>query len=126
MHWATRYIGRPWSQENDCYAFFRHIQLTHFGRHLPVIDVDAMNIRTVIRTFRDHEERSRWGQVPSPMEGDAAMLGKNSTQIHLGLWLPVDGGRVLHCDKVGGVLCQSLDSLRLNGWSHVEWYSPCN
>ena len=126
MHWATQYIGRPWSQANDCYAFFRHVQLVHFGRQLPVIDVDAMNIRTVIRTFRDHEERSRWAPVSSPMPGDAAMLGRNSTEIHLGLWLPEDGGKVLHCDKVGGVLFQSLDSLRLNGWNHVDWYSPHN
>ena len=126
-HWAITYIGRPWHagargpQAYDCWGLFLAIQRVHFGRDLPEIPVDANDLRTVMSTFRDHPERQRWTTVTSPIEGDAVLLRQSRHPVHVGVWLDVDGGGVLHAVKDAGVVFQKLPELLLHGW-RVEGY----
>jgi hypothetical protein len=126
MHWAVKYLDQQWSQRTDCWWFFRKVQMEQYGRIIPEIDVDSLHLPTVIRTIRDHEERTRWAEVRTPMDGDGVLLGRSARLSHVGIFVAVDGGKVLHCDQKAGTLLQDLPSLRLNGWNHVHWYSPCN
>ena len=124
MHWTDQYRNYVWSQAQDCWWFFRKVQMEQYGRHVPEIDVDSLDLRTVMRAVRDHEERNRWNEVNVPMDGDGVLIGKSSRLSHVGVFVAVDGGRVLHCDQKAGVLLQDATSLRLNGWNHIHWYSP--
>ena len=124
MHWAAEYIGRPWSQDNDCWAFFRAIQARHYERELPVIDIDSLSLREILRTFRDHAERARWVEVPSPTDGDGVLMGRNDRPIHVGVWL-ADAAKVLHCDQHSGVVAQDFPSLARHGWTNLRFYTPC-
>jgi hypothetical protein len=68
-YWAHRYIGRPWiagargPESFDCWGLFLWVQGKHFGRELPLIPVDALSLRVVLKTFNDHPERKRWQRV---------------------------------------------------------------
>jgi hypothetical protein len=126
-YWAIAYIGRPWHagargpEAFDCWGLFLAIQREHFGRDLPEIPVDANDLRTVMTTFRDHPERQRWAVVSQPAEGDAVLLRQSRHPVHVGVWLAVDGGGVLHAVKDAGVVFQKLPELLLHGW-RVEGY----
>ena len=126
-HWAAELIGRPWHagargpDAFDCWGLFLAIQREHFGRDLPEIPVDANDLRTVMTTFRDHPERQRWVAVAQPAEGDAVLLRQSRHPVHVGVWLAVDGGGVLHAVKDAGVVFQKLPELLLHGW-RVEGY----
>jgi hypothetical protein len=101
---------------------FLAIQRTCFGRDLPEIPVDANDLRSVMTTFRDHPERQRWSLVPQPAEGDAVLLRQSRHPVHVGVWLAVDGGGVLHAVKDPGVVFQKLPELLLHGWRVEGFY----
>ena len=125
--WAIQYIGRPWiagergPESFDCWGLFLWVQKTHFSRKLPVIPVDALNLRTVLHTFKTHPERQRWAVVDVPQQGDAVLMRQSRHPVHVGVWVEADGGGVLHCAQQAGVVFQQLISLASHGWQ-VEGY----
>ncbi len=120
-HWAAPYIGGPWSKHGqgpetwNCWSFFRHVQQAHFGVETPAVPY-ADDLLVLARLFRDHGERGRWQPVIAYREGDGVMMRTARYPIHVGVWLEVDGGRVLHCTPPSGVVCQSRRDLAANGW----------
>ncbi|OAN45860.1 NlpC/P60 family protein [Magnetospirillum moscoviense] len=139
-HWAIALIGLPWSVHGgeaaneriavsggsgpdsfNCWEFVRMVQARHFGRLLPEIG-NPEDMLVMGRTFRDHPERQRWAKVPDPMEGDCVLLRRSRHPIHVGIWLDVDGGGVLHCAQDAGVVFQRPDALSLNGWAIEGFY----
>lgn len=128
MHWASEYIGIPWKcgaqgpDAFDCWAFVREIQRARFGREVPIIDVDANDTRAVACAIRDHDERRRWIAVPEPAEGDAVLMAHARYPSHIGVWVDVDGGGVLHCVRGAGVVFQSRAALAAAGWGRLEYY----
>lgn len=134
-HWAARYIGLPWenslpseptSGRNpdafDCLGFFRYVQAKYYGRAVSDIIVDAHDLRAVIKTFETHPERQRWQPTQHPQDGDAVLMRRSRHPVHVGLWLGVDGGGVLHCAEKWGVVFQDLKGLAINGWSVAGYY----
>ena len=123
MHWAFDYIGLPWLPRiNDCWAFFRRVQLERFDRAIPAIDPDNYRSMTCARLFAGHAERTHWTPVERPQEGDAVLLAHARHPSHVGVWVDVDGGGVLHCINGAGVVFQSVKALKAGGWGHLEYY----
>ena len=128
VHWARDWLGRPWvggargPDTFDCWGLFLFVQRAYFGRVLPEIPVDALNLRTVIETFRYHPERAHWRGVDSPLEGDAVLMRQSRYPVHVGVWLAVDGGGVLHCVQSAGVVFQSASALAQHGWKIAGLY----
>ena len=128
LHWAFKYIGMPWISGHqgptsfDCWGFFRHIQKEHFGLDVPFIDANADNFRDVARNFVNSEERDKWYPVVMPKEGDAVLMAHCKYPSHVGIWLDVDRGGVLHCVRGEGVVFGSYASLKNSGWGKVEYY----
>ncbi|MBR9971194.1 NlpC/P60 family protein [Magnetospirillum sulfuroxidans] len=139
-HWAIALIGLPWSVHGgeaaneriaasggsgpdsfNCWEFVRMVQARHFGRLLPEIG-NPEDMLVMGRTFRDHPERRRWAKVETPAEGDCVLLRRSRHPIHVGVWLDVDGGGVLHCAEGAGVVFQRSDALALNGWAVEGFY----
>lgn len=122
-HWAAAYIGRPWvAGTHDCWAFFREVQRARFGREVPAYDVDSLDLLACARAVRDNPERFRWLPVEVPAEGDAVLLAHSRHPSHVGVWLGVDGGGVLHCVQGDGVVFQARRSLALCGWGRLSFY----
>ena len=120
---VAKYIGMPWvSGAWDCWAFFRHCQRQYYGIDVPVVDVDALDLRSVITTIDTHVERARWLEVRNPISGDAVLMKRNRYPSHIGLWVEIDGGKVLHCAQGMGVVCQNVMALAFDGWGSLEFY----
>ncbi len=127
VHWAAAYIGRPWAADGEgldsfhCWALVRHVQRERFGRDLPVIP-NPDDLLTIARRFRDHPERRRWDLVDTPEEGDCILMRQARYPVHVGVWLEVDGGKVLHVVRDKGVIAQSRESLAAHGWRIEGFY----
>jgi len=122
-HWAAEYIGKPWvSGDHDCWAFFREIQKKHFGIDVPLIDIDSADLMKVAKRFRDDKERNHWNKVEHPEDGDAVLMSHSKFPSHIGIWVDVDGGGVLHCQERTGVVFQRQMDLILGSWPNLEFY----
>lgn len=128
LHWAFQYIGKPWANgaqgpdSFDCWALFRHVQKKHFGLDVPVIEVDANSLRTVVDNMVGHDERKHWSRVSVPKQGDAVLMAHHKYPSHVGIWLDVNGGGVLHCIRGEGVVFSTVSSLKTCGWGRVEYF----
>lgn len=127
MHWASIYIGLPYSATGEgpgafhCWAFVRHVQAEHFGRALPPIP-NPEDVLAMARAFRDHAERRNWLLVGDPAEGDCVLMRRARYPVHVGVWIGADGGGVLHCAQPDGVVYQRPEVLALNGWQVEGFY----
>ena len=121
-HWAEHLIGRPWAAGGrgpdafDCWGLVRWCWREHFAIEVPEIPVDAADLRAVLTGFRDHPERRRWQAVEHAREGDAVLMRQSRHPVHVGLWLAVDGGGVLHAGRDIGVVFQIPVDLSAHGW----------
>lgn len=128
MHWAEAYLGQPWQRGGlgpdawDCWGFLRHIQKTHYGIILPEVQMDFYNLRTVIHTINRHPERDNWVALARPADGAVALIGYGSNASHVGVYLDIDGGGVLHCQQHAGVIFSRASSLWHLGWKKIEYY----
>ena len=128
MHWAEELIGRPYRAGGqgpdafDCWGLVRWVMARQFGRELPAIPVDAADLRTVLTVFRDHPERRRWRPVSAPIDGDCVLMRQSRHPVHVGVWLNVDEGGVLHAVSGNGVVFQRLRDLLASGWRVEGFY----
>lgn len=118
----TRLIGLPWvagargPEAYDCWGLFLAVQRQHFGLDLPEIPVDALDLRAVLDAFTAHPERQRWQPMSAAEEGDAVLMRQSRYPVHIGVWLDIDGGGLLHAVRHAGVVFQSLAALEAHGW----------
>lgn len=80
-----QYLGLPWIEgRRDCWLFFREIQAKHYGRIVPIVDVDVMDIRDVIHKV-DAEKKAHWEQIGKPEDGCAVLMSRNRYPVHIGM-----------------------------------------
>lgn len=129
MHWAFNYLGKPWESGKegpdafDCWGLVRYVQKLHYQRELSAIHVDADNVRAVVQAFSSNDERTRWQQVAIPQDGDCLLLSQSKEPTHVGVWLDVDGGGLLHAVKGTGVVFSSAANIRLMGYNILGAYT---
>lgn len=122
-HWAGSYIGEPyvWA-ENDCWAFARRVWAERFGLAVPAVPLRESSAMAIVREIERHPERHRWHAVEVPAEGDAVLMAHGRFPSHVGLWVDVDGGGVLHCIQPQGVVLSTPAALMRAGWRRLAFY----
>lgn len=127
-HWSEQYLGIPWENGAqgpdafDCWAFVRHVQRAHFDREVPIIAVNADNRAQVRVAFERHPERQRWTECTDPVDGDCVLFSKAGQVDHIGLWLSIAGGKILHAIPHSGVVLTSMEAARRLGWGPIKFY----
>ena len=120
-HWAASYIGRPWSVEQDCYAFVREVYQARYGVVIPLVALDATRALSCAHAIHDYD-LSDWVEVDEPREGDVVLMGHARRPHHVGLWIEPAGLRVLHSVEGAGVVAQEPAQARLQGWNLLRTY----
>jgi cell wall-associated NlpC family hydrolase len=120
------YIGIPWKEgaqgpdAYDCMGFFRHIQKQQFGIDVPlVIAPDYEDGQALASLMTNHSERQKWVRIEKPIHGCAVLIRK---PMHIGVWLELDDGGVLHCARGAGVIFTSDKSWRFSGFGRKEYF----
>jgi len=125
MMW-TDYIGLPYKagaqgpDNYDCMGFFRMIQSRHFGIEVPMIIAPNYDDKAELAAiFGNHKERSQWTLIDKPEHGCAVIVHR---PMHIGIWLDVDGGGVLHCIVGAGVIFTSDSAWPMSGFGRREFF----
>ena len=104
----AQYIGLPWvagaqgPDDFDCMSFFKFVQGRHFNIDVPsIIAPDYDDPACLVQLFGTHAERKRWPRIEKPEHGCAVII---RSPLHIGTWLDIDGGGVLHSMRGCGVV----------------------
>lgn len=124
-------IGRPWSCEASCWHLAVEVERDLFGRDLPMVDIPAAPTwRWMMEAIEGHPERARWREVkPGPLgtvraaDGAIVLMARSNRPAHVGVWLKRHQG-VIHADQGGGVMLETLSTLRARGWARLRFYEP--
>jgi cell wall-associated NlpC family hydrolase len=135
--WVDGYLRTPYVlggdgiEGCDCWGLFRLIQSNQFGREIPALpDIDGFDI-SIDPTLKGsltnmkvvgQERRTHWAEVLEPMEGDAVMMSHSRYPSHVGVWVELRGGAVLHCTQGAGVTLQRPLDLAANYFSIKRYY----
>lgn len=129
MHELAQYVGRPWVLGEqgpaafDCYGLVRYVYQRHLGIDLnPCEGLCSYNAVQRLAAGAAMVEDQQWLRLPAPAELCVVMMGTQKFWSHCGLWLEVDGGRVLHCQRRRGVIASRLAELPALGFSAVAYY----
>ena len=97
----AQYLNLPWIEGGrgpegyDCYGFVQMIQKAHFGIEMSDVAVpDYDDGQAILGLINECGERADWEPVKIPMHGDIAIVRR---PIHVGVWLNIDRGGILHC-----------------------------
>lgn len=113
-HWINNYIGCHWTDEHDCFWWFRLIQKSQFGRDV----LPCLTLSERLREFRC------WNAVTGSnyKEGDAVWMTQQNEPHHIGVW---SGLGVLHAVQGQGVIHDTIPQLTMQGWKikRVDTYA---
>ncbi len=92
----------------DCYGLARHLQSAFFGRDLPMFQLPAEAGRFAIASaISVHPERQRWRPIARPFDGAMVVMARQDCGFHIGVWLALDGGIIVHTLEQTGVVAET-------------------
>lgn len=128
-HWIRPLIGRPWRayatglDAYDCWGVVAHALRTQYGveadRHLDVISGDDAGFHAAVLK---EAGSGRWRQCDSPVDGCVVLMARMRRFQHVGIWVDVNGGRVLHSHQSAGVSLDSIQQLQVLGFRKFEYW----
>ena len=127
--WVSALIGKPWRSGArgpdafDCWGLLAWVYLQQRGIVLnPLPDLDPKDLGQVAKAAR--LESVNWQQVLWPQHLAAVAMSTGVRIHHVGVWLDIDGGLVLHTTENSSVVAQTLVSLRNSGITTIKYYVP--
>lgn len=124
--WVEKYIGKKWTDENDCGYWFREIQKNEFGRDVPVICVNHALLLDRAKAFKNKVPKE-WLKTDTPKDGDAVFLMQRSRPHHIGVVVFVnDSLHVLHALTGANMVLSDKMSLKINGWKMESFWTYGN
>lgn len=121
MHWAAKYIGRPW-QPGGCWLLVQEVFRERFGVEMPDVFKGASALRSAARV-------SGWRPANGEaQENDIVVMAGIDGQTHVGVMVrSAKGLRLLHADghltpkgPVGSVVAVPLKEAAADGYGNFE------
>lgn len=130
MQWAQTYIGKPWTKGGrgpdsfDCWGLVYHIYHQQLGIQLPSYpNINATNLRAVRDAITNGAVENVWVPLEKPEHLCVVAMSKNVTSLHhVGIYLDVDGGLILHATPNACIIAQSEKDLVKWGFRRIEYY----
>lgn len=110
----------------SCWGLLRHVYSTQRGVELPV--VQGYNFESLKECKQAVADTiPLWTPLQKPTHLCAVALSMSTSFVHhVGVYLALDGGVILHCHERSGVVIQSPSALRAQGWKRIEFYDYCH
>lgn len=107
-HWTKKYLKKRWTEEYNCFSHFCDVQENEYG-------VDSFDKLTGIENLKGMEDCVRyinedetfnrfWEKVDHPKDGDAVFFQGGTIDFHVGTFVELDTGGILHCKINRGVM----------------------
>jgi hypothetical protein len=130
-------IGKPWSlngygpESFGCWGLSVDVQQNLFKRLLPKIEVTeatdtSVNARyrmyaMIMREIACNGHRREWVEIERPLHGCIVLMARMNHPAHIGTYLKIDGGNVLHADENHGVVFEDLATLKAAQWHDIKF-----
>ena len=122
----AQYIGLPYERgaqgpdRYDCGGLVREVQTRHMGIPMPeVIAPDYDDGLAMVGLIRTQAEAQGWQAVSAPPKhGDIVVIRR---PYHVGVWLDIDGGGVLHATRAAGVIWTPDAAWSVSGFGRREY-----
>ncbi len=117
-HWANDYVGLPWSAmgygpgEFNCWGLYWFVSKKYYNREVPKFQISGHEPAQYMREI-SREVATNWTLLKAPVDGCAVAMSQHKRIHHVGIFLAVDGGRILHSAEGVGVVCQKIGAVRL-------------
>lgn len=129
MHWAQSYLGKPWTVDGfgptafHCWGLVWYVYKKHYNVDVPkYLEVTGDQMRAIVRTIKSQKNSTDWAKIPFAIDGCLAGMSSHKSLHHVGVFLKVDGGMILHSCEGKGVVCQPISTIRAHGWSRIDYY----
>lgn len=122
---AAKYIGKPHKPGGegpdayDCWHLLRHLQATYFNVEMPIAPIGDED--ACLALFKDKVSTGDWSVLALPEHGCGALL-RGGRWPHVGIYLDIDGGGILHALEGPGIVWTKLSSLRVMGFGRTTYY----
>jgi hypothetical protein len=127
-HWASQYVGNKWVALGrgpatfDCWGLCWWIEKRHFAREMDPMIINPLDLDVVSKTTETMLLGGDWVKLQTPKDGAIVALSKNNKINHVGVFLDLDTGVIIHAMAKQGVLCQKLNTMPSLGFSTIEFY----
>lgn len=105
----------------DCWGLVKVVQKRLFGRDLPSIRINAEDLREVIREVATTSARAPWTRCLLPVHGGIVEMTSGRHPFHVGVYLDIDSGGILHCERNAGVCFDRIVALEASGWRRFQY-----
>jgi hypothetical protein len=123
-HWTERYLGLPY-EEGGCFFLFQRVQRERFGREAPPLCGGMPDkLLAVVRAFEAASTSGQWRAVDRPIEGDAVLMSSSREPHHVGTFVALGRGRVLHSLRGQGSALPAIEQLATTHLNIVGFYRP--
>jgi hypothetical protein len=125
---VNRLVGLPWLKGGrdpvngfDCWGFFKWFYEHHLGVTLSYdYPFQPGDTRNIVLAFKEAtSEKGGWVKLDKPDDYCAVALSKNKKIHHVGVWF---NNGCLHATTGLGVVHNTLQQLKRNGYTKVEFY----
>lgn len=125
MHWATKYIGKPYllaaegPDAYDCWGLARAIFKERLGLDMPQITVRETTNNAAMVTIA---KQQKWGPVQDVPKCCDALVMRSKAGHHIAVAIGTAKGiRFIHSDTLAGVeIIPTLADFAQRGYSHIE------
>jgi cell wall-associated NlpC family hydrolase len=127
-HWINEYIGIPWESgakgpgSYDCFGLVQAVMARHYGVAVPDVDVDPESLLQIVRAIKKHKGWAAWERIDRPEDGAMVKMCRQSDPNHVGVFVAVDGGCILHAPRNMYAISDTPFVLKAMGWKRLEYY----
>jgi len=122
---ADRYIGNAWVKDGNgpdewnCWNLLRHLLRHYFHKDIPKVGLESEDELRAL--YKERLDSGSWIIRDEPKHGYGVLL-KGGLSPHVGLYLDIDGGGVIHALEGFGVVFTERGALRLMGYGNTKFY----
>jgi hypothetical protein len=108
----------------DCWSMTQLVQAHLFGRNLLPVDLGTgAGLRQIVRAVSAHAANGQWSpRDGAPSHGDAVTMAHLELPFHVGTWLDLDRGVVLHHTERAGLCIDRLSEVRGRGFNRLIFH----
>lgn len=125
--WVNDYLNKSFEElaygpeKFDCFGLVWHVNKHQNNTELPRFDSIDYQIDRINAEINSQALSADWQKVTTPQEFDCVVMRRAGEAYHVGVWLDVDGGKVLHATQKG-ILCNDLGGLHRMSFNNISYY----
>lgn len=109
-------VGAQGPNEFDCWGLAKEVQKRLFNRDMPSIEDPPTDLHNLMNFIKKHPARRQWLKSKGPKHGQLVELAHGKHPFHIGVYLNIDGGGLIHSVNPLGVCFDRIPALEAAGW----------